>query len=97
MAHAKPVVAFDTGGIRDWLKDGVTGFLVPRGNIAGLAARLDELLSDKALALEMGARGRAIAEKEYNRDYYIAKLIKVYEDCLSSRKPLPNHGVPKRG
>ena len=86
MAHAKPVVAFDTGGIRDWLTDGVTGFLVERGDIPGLAARIDELLSNRALAAQMGACARAIAEKEYNREDYISKLVSAYEDAVSSWK-----------
>jgi glycosyltransferase involved in cell wall biosynthesis len=33
MLQAKPVVAFDGGGVRNWLKHGVTGFLVPHGQI----------------------------------------------------------------
>ena len=28
-AHGKPVVAFEVGGVREWLDDGVTGFAVP--------------------------------------------------------------------
>lgn len=84
MANAKPVVAFDTGGIGDWLEDGVTGFLVQRGNIAALAAKMDELLSDKALASEMGANARLAAEKKYDRERYLPKLMHVYESCLNS-------------
>jgi len=99
MAHAKPVVAFDTGGISDWLRDGSVGFLVQRGDISGLAARIDELLSNRALAAQMGAllsnralaaqmgaKGRLIAEKEYNRIDYTSKLVSAYEDAVSSWK-----------
>lgn len=84
MAHAKPVVAFDTGGIRDWLENDSTGFLVPRGDVAAFAARVDELLSDKALASEMGANARLAAEKKYDREHYLPKLMDVYENCLNS-------------
>ena len=30
MAHSLPVVAFDVGGISEWLEGGETGLLVPR-------------------------------------------------------------------
>ena len=45
--HALPVVAFDTGGIREWLRDGETGFLVPWMDTAQYAARLERLLPNK--------------------------------------------------
>jgi glycosyltransferase involved in cell wall biosynthesis len=86
MAHATPVVAFETGGISDWLDDGVTGFLVQRGDIDTLAAKIDALLSDKALASEMGQNAREAAEKKFNREDYLPKLIGVYERVLSSWK-----------
>ena len=40
MAHAKPVVAFDVGGVSDWLVDGENGFLVPRGDVDAMAAAI---------------------------------------------------------
>ena len=54
MRHGLPVVAFDVGGIREWLVDGCDGFLVPWMDRAAYAARLEKLLADKSLARSMG-------------------------------------------
>jgi glycosyltransferase involved in cell wall biosynthesis len=54
-----PVVAFDVGGVREWLLDGVNGFLAPSPPSAkGLAVALRRLLDHPALhpALAQGAR-----------------------------------------
>jgi glycosyltransferase involved in cell wall biosynthesis len=58
MRHGLPVVAFNSGGINEWLFDGQNGFLVPWMDREKFAARVGQLLSDKLLAQEMGARGR---------------------------------------
>lgn len=48
-ACGTPVVASDAPGLRESVRDGETGFLVPHGDAAALAQRLDQLLSDAAL------------------------------------------------
>src|SRR5208282_6706492 len=58
MALAKPVVGGNHGGIPDIIEDGVTGFLVPHGNVAQLAEKLRLLLTNQPLREEMGRRGR---------------------------------------
>jgi glycosyltransferase involved in cell wall biosynthesis len=50
MRHGLPVVAFDAGGIKEWLVDGKNGFLIPWMDRAAFAARVEELLRDKTLA-----------------------------------------------
>jgi len=57
MAHARPVVAFDVGGVRDGLKNGVNGLLVRRGDTVGLAGAIEQLLRDQALRARLAARG----------------------------------------
>lgn len=53
----KPVVtATDTGGVRELVDDGVTGF-VCEPTPASLAAAMQRLADDRALAREMGRRG----------------------------------------
>ena len=86
MRYALPVVAFDAGGIRDWLRDGVNGYLVPWMDIDAFATRIDELLCDKTKAREMGERGLEIVSREYDFNEYLDRL----EDLFSrvSREPL---------
>ena len=65
-AMGVPVVAYATGGVPEGIISGQTGFLVATGDVAGLAARLRELLLAPNLRESMGARGRAEAEKQFS-------------------------------
>jgi glycosyltransferase involved in cell wall biosynthesis len=52
-----PVVASDSPGLRESVRHGETGFLVPHGDVPALADRLSELLSDDAMWIRMGQAG----------------------------------------
>ncbi|MEV8595692.1 glycosyltransferase [Streptomyces sp. NPDC052012] len=65
MACATPVVGSAVGGIPHVVDDGETGFLVPPGDPAALAAACAKLLTDGDLADRMGAAGRRTAEERY--------------------------------
>jgi len=57
-ASAKAVVtAEDSGGVLEWVRDGVTGF-VTDGSAEGIGAAVDRLAEDRELAERMGAAGR---------------------------------------
>ncbi|MBM3287894.1 MAG: glycosyltransferase family 4 protein [Candidatus Eisenbacteria bacterium] len=56
-----PVVASDSPGLRESVRDGETGFLVPHGDVGALADRLSQLLSDDVLWGRMGLAGIAWA------------------------------------
>ena len=57
MACGSPVVASRVGGLTTTVRDGVTGFLVPEGDVAALAGRLDTLLGDPDLRWRLGREG----------------------------------------
>ena len=83
MAHHKPVVAFDTGGVRDWLEHGQTGYLVPQSDVAGFARVLDQLLSDTRLRRWLGENAGHIARERFSSDAYIERLINIYGDVVN--------------
>jgi phosphatidylinositol alpha-1,6-mannosyltransferase len=69
-----PVIAGDSGGAPDAVREGETGFVVPGRDVETLAARLVELLSDEALRAKMGAAGRAWVEQEWGWDLQARRL-----------------------
>jgi glycosyltransferase involved in cell wall biosynthesis len=58
MASGTPVVASRVGGLPEVVEDGVTGFLVPPGDVDALRERLDQLLRDPARAHRLGFNAR---------------------------------------
>ena len=60
-ACATPVVASDSPGLRESVRDGETGYLVPHGDVAAMAARLGALAGSPALVARLGAQGREFA------------------------------------
>jgi glycosyltransferase involved in cell wall biosynthesis len=81
-ATALPVVATKVGGVPEVVKDGVTGILVERSNVAQLAEALIRLIEDPELRTEMGRAGRAYVEKKYRWEDNVADMIKLYREML---------------
>ena len=82
MRFGLPVVAFDAGGIKEWLTDGHNGFLVPWMNRAAFAERIEDLLRDKALARQMGERGRQLVSEHFEFSKYISGLEQLFERVI---------------
>jgi phosphatidylinositol alpha-1,6-mannosyltransferase len=64
-ATGLPVVAGDSGGAPDAVRDGETGFVVGGRDVDAVADRIATLLADPALTARMGAAGRAWVEAEW--------------------------------
>jgi len=73
-ATGLPVVAGDSGGAPDAVREGETGFVVPGRDVAAVAERVTALLSDVALARRLGAAGRAWVEAEWRWDTQADRL-----------------------
>jgi glycosyltransferase involved in cell wall biosynthesis len=77
MASGTPVVASRVGGLPEVVEDGVTGFLVPPGDVTALNHRLGLLLGDPALARRMGEAAREVILDRFT-------WAKVAERCLAA-------------
>ena len=61
-ACGTPVVASNSPGIRESVRDGETGFLVPHGDTRAMGAAMLQLAHDPPLVATLGARARTFAE-----------------------------------
>ena len=75
-ANRKPVLASDVKPLREIIKDGSDGFLVPPSESAKWADRILFCLKNKDICQSMGENGRRKAETNYN-------ICKVAEDVES--------------
>jgi glycosyltransferase involved in cell wall biosynthesis len=85
MACGTPVVGFDTGGIPDMVRPGITGYLAPAGDVAALAEAIRRVLSDPEKSRQMGANCRRIAVEEYSMEIQARAYARYYEEILVQR------------
>ncbi len=60
--HGRPVIAFSTGGVEEAVLDGVTGLVVPEGDLPGVANAVRRLMDEPGLAASLGRGGREFAQ-----------------------------------
>jgi colanic acid/amylovoran biosynthesis glycosyltransferase len=85
-AHAVglPVIATRVGSVDQIVRDSVTGFLVPPGDVDALARRLAELIGEPDKRAEMGRRGRRHIEQHYDIDRLNDRLVSLYQELLAA-------------
>lgn len=83
LACGLPVVAGDSGGIPDVVRDGETGFLVPPQDPAALTEAVCRVLADPSLARRIGAAGRLSVETHYNWDRVVRDLRAIESEVVS--------------
>jgi glycosyltransferase involved in cell wall biosynthesis len=81
MAHARPVVATDVGGLRDLVVDGQTGLVVPPRDSEALRAALERLLADGELRRRLGAAGRERAREHFSWDAVTDATVAAYVEA----------------
>lgn len=86
LARGLPVVCNDSGGNRELVEHGSTGFILPSADPAALAATLRRLRDNPAEAAEMGARGKRRLETAFSVEQMVAGTVAVYEECLGYRR-----------
>jgi glycosyltransferase involved in cell wall biosynthesis len=78
LAAGRPVIASATGGIGEWLQDGVTGLSVRPGDAGELALALEELLADPARQQAMGLAGQRVVAARFSPEHHVAALTDAY-------------------
>lgn len=83
MANGTPVVAFDVGGIPQWLRENVTGFLVPWLDTAAMAERIDRLAGNPVLVRQLGLAGHHHVRSEFSESAYLEGLMSAFRLAIS--------------
>lgn len=82
-AAAVPIVTSRAGGLPEAVADGVSGLLIPPGDVAALTAALARLLDDAGLRRRLGEAGRARILAEFSVDAMVEGNLAVYRRLLS--------------
>jgi len=82
MERGRAVVASRVGGLGEIVADGVTGRLVPPGEVAPLAEALAAVARDPAEAARLGAAGRERAATHFAEERTAERTAALYERAL---------------
>lgn len=92
LAMGCPVVASRVNGVPELIEDRKTGRLVPSRDPQALAVVIQEMLSDPATALSMGAAGRIVVREQFTADRMVAKTTAIFDAAVQhsgGRSPVP--------
>ncbi len=80
MSRGRPVIGTKPGGHGDMIEPGVSGLLVPAGDVAALAAAMQRLLGDEAAREAMG-RAAQVQARRFAESAVFPKFARLYADA----------------
>ncbi len=78
MKHRKPVICSDFGGMKEVVSDGVTGLVVPAGDVVALSNAITDLLVNPEMRFQMGNEGYA----RLNELFTAEKMVEQYDSLI---------------
>jgi len=83
MACEVPVVASNVGGLPEVIEHGITGFLCPLDDVAGMADHGVAVLTDPALRSSVAQRARDVVRVRYCTDRIVPMYEAQYREVLA--------------
>jgi glycosyltransferase involved in cell wall biosynthesis len=83
MTAGRPVIGTRVGGTPELVEDEVTGLLVERGDVDGLARAIVRLLDDAGLRERLGERARRHVEERFDPKASVDRLVALYDEVLA--------------
>jgi len=83
MASGLPAVATEAGGMAEAVADGVSGYLVPSGDVDALGARLRELVAREDLRRELGGAARRRAFELFSPARMASEYARLYARLIA--------------
>ena len=90
MSSGRPVVAYRVGAMDEIVEEGVSGRLVPRGNVEGLTRAVLDLLNDEEGARQMGRAARARVENKFDYRDMASNYLALISSLAAGRRTGPH-------
>ena len=85
-AAGRAVLGHEVGSMPEAVDHGRTGFLSPLGDAEQMAARIREVMESRALATELGRAARKKAERDFNPQTHIERLLSLWEALIREKQ-----------
>jgi glycosyltransferase involved in cell wall biosynthesis len=85
LASGTPVIAANSGGVKNIIKTGVTGYLCEAGNVQEFINAILKLVENESLRMQLGLEGRNYALTK-NWDHIFINLLWHYKDVIEGPK-----------
>jgi glycosyltransferase involved in cell wall biosynthesis len=88
MATGRPVIVSGTGGIPDLIEEGMSGYLIPPDDRSALEDRMQRLLDEPDLRIQIGAAARSRVEERFNAAINVPRILNAMkhaaDGCLDA-------------
>jgi glycosyltransferase involved in cell wall biosynthesis len=81
-----PVIASRAGGLAEIIDEGITGYLVAAGNVDALASRLQMVITNRSLALDLGTESHERAASMFGAEAFAERFEDSYNRLISEVK-----------
>jgi glycosyltransferase involved in cell wall biosynthesis len=78
----KPFLGSRTGGIEEFIKDGINGVLFESENVTELKVKIEYIINNKMKAQVMAENLYKKVKEQISKDKYIAQMAKIYDELL---------------
>ncbi|MEO0281491.1 MAG: glycosyltransferase [candidate division WOR-3 bacterium] len=82
MSYGRPVIAFNVGGISEYVSNNENGFLVDVFDVKSLTEKMETLLSDKDLLLKF-SKNSIETSKNFSDEIFYKRIKDLYRDVLN--------------
>ena len=86
MVLGKPVIASGGGGIPELVKDGETGFVIPSQRSQLMIEKINQLLDNPDLCLEMGKKGKQRIYDHFTLASMERTYLELYDKLVGRQK-----------
>ena len=85
MASGTPVIASNVGGIKDVVRDGFSGLLVPQRNPQAIADKVLTLAKDQDLREQLIQNALELVRADYSWEQSGRNFLKIYQQCIEKK------------
>ena len=83
MAHGLPAICSDTNGTNDYINIGKNGFIFRSNDMDDLKIKIERIVSDRKLLVQMGKESLRLVEHWYSPDRFHSELCRIIQNEFS--------------